>query len=314
MLFLGIDLGGTHIAVGIVKEDGEIILKESVPTYRERPYQEILKDMAMLSLKLMKDTGLEVKDISGIGVGSPGTPDKKRGLIVYSNNLAFKNVPVSAELQKYIQLPVYLDNDANCAALAESVAGAAKDVEHSVTITIGTGIGSGVVINRKVYSGFNYAAPEMGHSVIIHEGELCTCGRRGCWEAYAAATALIRQTQIAARNHPESLINKYVDGDLNKVNGKTAFDVAKQGDAVAQKVVEQYIHYLAEGLTNVVNIFEPEVLVIGGGVCNQGEYLLEPVRRIVREGVYSKEVPQTQIKVAQMGNDAGIIGAAMLCV
>ena len=312
MYYIGIDLGGTKIAVGLVDEAGKIIHKDSVPTKRERSYQEILKDMAMLTLKVLEDSGVGIESVKSIGVGSPGTPDKKEGLIVYANNIKFKNVPIRTELQKYINLPVIIDNDANCAALAESVAGAAKGAEHSVTITLGTGVGGGIVINRKIYSGFNDAAAELGHIVIMHDGELCTCGRKGCWEAYASATALIRQTKEAAEKNPQSLINKLIDGDYSKIDAKTVFDAAKQNDETALKVVERYINYVAEGLIDIINIFTPEVLVIGGGVCKEGEYLLKPLREIVSRGVYSKEVAQTQIKVAEMGNDAGIIGAAML--
>jgi len=312
MYYIGVDLGGTNIAVGVVDENGKIIAKDSVPTKKEREYPEIVKDMAMLSLKVVKDAGLELKDIKSIGIGSPGTPDEKNGVLVYANNLRFYNVPLRAEMQKYIDKPVYIGNDANVAALAESVAGAAKGVQHSVTVTLGTGVGGGVVINGKVYSGFNFAAAELGHMTIMMDGEQCTCGNKGCWEAYASASALIRQTQEAAKEHPESLVYKLVDGDLTKIDAKTAFDAAKQGDKVGQELVDQYIKYIAVGLGNIVNIFMPEVIVIGGGVCKEGEYLLAPLRKRVRELAYTREIPLPEIKVAQMGNDAGIVGAAML--
>ncbi|MFZ5987397.1 MAG: ROK family protein [Bacillota bacterium] len=313
MYYVGIDLGGTNIAVGLVDEDGKIIHKDSVPTFRERPYQEIIKDMAMLTLKVINDSGVSIDQVKNIGVGSPGTPNCKDGILVYNCNLNFRNVPIRAEIQKYINLPVYLDNDANCAALAESVAGAAKGAKHSVTITLGTGIGGGVVIDGKTYSGFNYAGAELGHTVMVVDGEQCTCGRKGCWEAYASATALIRQTKAAAQENPESLINKLVNGDLSRIDAKTAFDAAKQDDETGEKVVKQYIKYIAEGLIDMINIFMPEVLVIGGGVCKEGEYLLKPLRELIKQGVYSKEeIPQTELRTAQMGNDAGIVGAAML--
>lgn len=313
MYFIGIDLGGTNIAAGLVDKDGKIVCKDSIPTGKERSYQEIVKDMADLVKKIIGTAGIASDEVQAIGIGSPGTPNDKEGILVYANNLAnFENVPLRAELQKHINIPVILDNDANCAALAESVAGAASDVKHSVTITLGTGVGSGVVIDGKVYSGFNYSAAEMGHMVIKADGEQCTCGRKGCWEAYASATGLIQQTIEAASLDKNSLINKLVDGDLSRVNAKTAFDAAKQGDKTGLKVVEQYIKYIAEGLINVINIFAPEVVVIGGGVCKEGEYLLKPLRELVYKDVYFKEKPQTQIRVARMGNDAGIIGAAML--
>ncbi|MDQ2087616.1 ROK family protein [Herbivorax sp. ANBcel31] len=314
MYFVGIDLGGTNIASGLVSSDGgTIICKDSVPTQKERPYQEIIKDMAMLTSEVIKKSGVSMDEIKSIGIGSPGTPDCKNGIIVYNNNLNFRNVPIRKEMQEYLDLPVFVDNDANCAALAESVAGAAKGTKCSVTITLGTGIGSGIIIDGKAYSGFNYAGAEIGHTVIEMDGEQCTCGRKGCWETYAAATALIRQTKKAAEQNPDSIINKLVDGDMYKVDAKTAFDAAKLGDKTGKMVVERYIRYIAEGIINVINIFMPEVLVIGGGVCKEGDYLLDPLKDIVKKGVYSQEgLPQTQIKTAQMGNAAGIVGAAML--
>lgn len=313
MYYVGIDLGGTNIAAGLVDGEGKIVYKESVPTRSERHYSEIVKDMADLTLRVIKGAGVSLSDVKNIGIGSPGTPNCDEGILVFSGNLNFRNVPLRAEMQKYIDLPVLLDNDANCAALAEGVAGSAKGAKHSVTITLGTGIGGGVIIDGKIYSGFNFAGSELGHSVIVCDGEPCTCGRKGCWEAYASATALIRQTKKAAQENPQSLINKLVDGDLSRIDAKTAFDAAKQGDEVGDKVVKQYIKYIAEGLINVINTFMPEVVVIGGGICKEGEYLLKPLREMVSAGVFSREeIPQTQIRTALMGNDAGVIGAAML--
>lgn len=312
MYYIGIDLGGTNIAAGLVDEIGTIIHKDSVPTMREREYPEIIRDMAMLCKKIVKDAGIDIKDVKSIGIGAPGTPDNKNGILVYANNLKFKNVPMRMEMQKYINLPVLIENDANCAALAESVAGASKDAKNSITVTLGTGIGGGMVIDGKVYSGFNSAAAEVGHMAIISDGELCTCGRKGCWEAYGSAVALIEQSKKAAKKNPDSLLNKLVDGDLDKINAKTSFDAAKQGDETGKKVVDQYIKYVAEGLTNLINIFTPEVLVIGGGISKEGEYLLKPLREHISRDIYAKEVPQTQIRIAKMGNDAGIVGAAML--
>jgi len=312
LYYIGVDLGGTKIAAGVVNEDGKIIHKDGIPTYRERPDNEIIKDMAMLVLKVIRDANIDIKDVKSIGIGAPGTSNNKKGTIIYANNLNFNNSPVRSEMQKYIDLPVILENDANCAALAESIAGAARDVDDMVAITLGTGVGGGIVINRKLYSGFNCAGAELGHTVIVIDGEQCTCGRKGCWEAYASATALIEQTKRAAADNPGSIINKLIGGDFSKIDAKTAFDAAKQGDETGKKVVEQYRKYIAEGLINVINIFTPQVIVIGGGVCKEGEYLLGPLRDMVKSDVYSKEEPQTQIRVAEMGNDAGIVGAAML--
>lgn len=312
MYYVGVDLGGTNIAAGVVDENGRILTKDSVPTLRGREYQEIMKDMGMLVLKVIKDAGLDISQVKSVGIGTPGTPNNKEGILLYANNLNFKNVPMRAELQKYVNLPVYIENDANCAALAESVAGAAKHAANSITITLGTGVGGGIVIDRKVYSGFNYAAAELGHIVVVSDGELCTCGRRGCWEAYASATALVAKTMEAAVRFPGSLVYKLVDGDFTRITAKTAFDAAREGDPVGKRIVDQYIKYLAEGIIDIINIFCPEVLVIGGGVSKEGEYLLKPLRELVYSTVYAKDVPQTEIKVAEMGNDAGIVGSAML--
>ena len=216
-------------------------------------------------------------------------------------------------IRKSIPLPVYLENDANCAAIAESVAGAAKGEDHAVIITIGTGIGGGIIIDKKLYTGFNGGGGELGHIVIQLNGEPCTCGRKGCWEAYASATALIRQTKDAALKNPNSKINEIVGGDLSRIDAKTAFDAAKMGDCTGLEVVNNYIVYLAEGLANIVNIFQPGVIAIGGGVSKEGEYLLRPLREKVRELTYSGYgLEEGKIVAAQMGNDAGIVGAAFI--
>jgi len=312
MYYIGIDLGGTNIAAGLVDGDGKIICKGSVPTLRGRPDVEIIRDMAMLAKKVANDAGVDIKDVKSIGIGVPGTANNEKGVVVFADNIYFHNTPIREIMQTYINLPVIIDNDANCAALAESIAGAAKDVDNFVAITLGTGVGGGIVINKKLYKGFNYAAAEMGHMVVVIDGEQCNCGRKGCWETYASATALIRQTRKAAEENPGSLINRLVGGDLSKIDAKTAFDAAKQGDETGLKVVDQYISYIAAGLVSIINILTPEVVLIGGGVSKEGEYLLKPLREKVKKEVYFKDNPQTQIRTALLGNDAGIIGAAML--
>ncbi|MCX7774119.1 MAG: ROK family protein [Clostridia bacterium] len=313
MFYAGIDLGGTNIAAGIVDEEGKIVKKGSVPTGRTRKPEEIIKDMCLLVQSLMKDVGITEKDLHSIGIGSPGTPDRENGIIIYNNNLGFKNVHVREEVQKYINVPVYLENDANCAAIAESVAGSAKGDEFAVVITIGTGIGGGIIINNKLYIGFNGAGGELGHMVLKLNGEPCTCGRNGCWEAYSAATALIRQTKQAAQENPSSKIVELVGGDLEKIDAKTAFDAARLGDETGIKVVDTYIDILADGLANMVNIFQPGVIAIGGGVSKEGENLLAPLREKMKGRTYCAEgVEKTRLVIAKMGNDAGIVGAALI--
>ncbi|NLX77989.1 MAG: ROK family glucokinase [Clostridiaceae bacterium] len=314
MYYLGIDLGGTNIAAGIVDKNFSMVAKGSVPTGREREYTDIIRDMADFSKRLITDAGLTTSDIEYIGIGSPGVCDRENGILLYANNIKFNNVPMAKEMQKYISLPVYLDNDANCAALGESMAGAAKDVSDSVTVTLGTGIGGGIVINRRIFSGFNGMAGEIGHTLLIADGELCTCGKKGCWEAYASATALIRQTRAAAEENPGSEINRLVDGNLDLINAKTAFDAMRLGDDTGTRVVEQYIRYLAEGIANIIVMLQPEKVVIGGGISKEGETLLKPLRKAVKERLYYRkdDVPQAELVAAELGNDAGIIGAAML--
>ena len=312
MYYIGVDLGGMSIKAGVVNDKGEILHSEKVSTGRERYYTHILKDMADLCKKVVAEAGLVIADIESIGVGSPGIPDKKAGILISSNNLGFTNVPIKEELQKYFDLPVYLDNDANAAALAECVAGASHDVDHSVLITLGTGIGGGVIIDNKIYSGFNDAGSELGHMCIVHEGIQCSCGRNGCFEKYASASALISQTREAVINNPKSKMNESIGGDLDKVDARTAFDAQKLGDETADKVIKKYIEYLADGVMNIVNMLFPEVIVIGGGVGNEGENLFKPLRKAMKKREYTHDVPATKIKGAEMGNKAGIVGAAML--
>lgn len=313
MYYVGIDLGGTKIAAGLVDEQGRILSKASTNTGRERPADDIIEDMAMLTKKVISDYGVETGSVKSIGIGSPGIVNDKEGTLIYANNIhSLSNKNLRAGIQKFISLPVILDNDANCAALAESVAGAAKDVDHSVTITLGTGIGSGVVINRRIYSGMNNAGAELGHMVISMGGKKCNCGRTGCWEVYASATALIEQIKEAIIENPDSQIYRLVEGDLSKINPKVAFDAAKTGDNTAVQIINRYITYVAEGIINTVNIFCPQVVVIGGGISKQGEYLLKPIREIVKKYMLFKGNSSMEIRAAKMGNDAGIVGAAML--
>ncbi len=304
---VGIDLGGTNIAAGLVDENMNILCQMSLPTQSERPYQEIVRDMAVLVRGLVNMGNISMEEVESVGIGSPGTPEKETGNILYSNNLGWNDVPLLAELGKYIPVPMKVDNDANCAALGEFLAGAAKGCKSAVMITLGTGVGGGIVLDGQIYDGVNHAGAEIGHTVIVSGGELCTCGRRGCWEAYASATALIRMGKEAAAANPDSLLNSF-----EKLNGLIIFKAADQGDEAAQKVIDQYLFYVAEGLTNVVNVFQPEAVVIGGGICGQGERILKPIREQVAKDVFCKQVSVPQIVTATLGNAAGIIGAAFL--
>ncbi len=309
MYYIGVDLGGTNIAAGVVDEQGKILKQGSAPTMNERHYSEIVRDMAELCKKITEEAGLSMSDIQGIGIGCPGSIDNKTGMVVYANNLKMDHTPLAAELKKYIDLPVNVENDANAAAMGEYVVNGGG-VDSFVFITLGTGVGGGVVIDGKLYRGFNGVGAELGHVTLVHDGVPCTCGNHGCWEAYASVTALIRQTKEAMEKHPDSLMCEFAEKE-GKVSGRTAFEAAKKGDPAAQEVVDQYVRYVADGLVGVVNTFQPERLVIGGGISKEGDYLLNPIKEYVKKYDYNKYMPRTDISIATLFNEAGIIGAAL---
>lgn len=308
-MYIGIDLGGTNIAVGLVNENKEIILKKSTPTLKERHYKEIVKDMAELSKKVVKEAGYDITDIKAVGMGIPGTTDNERGLVLYCNNIQMRNAPIAEEFRKYIDVPVSLINDADAAALGEYCS-IGKDMHSFIFMTLGTGVGGGIILNGKIYDGFNHSGGEIGHMTIVSNGKQCNCGRKGCLEQYASVTALGEQTREKMKKCPESLMHEWVK-KRGRVSGRTAFECARLGDKAAIEVKEQYIRYIAEGVCNLINIFQPEMFVIGGGISKEGDELLVPIKKFVRENDYNKDEPKTQIKIAKLFNDAGIIGAAM---
>lgn len=307
-MYIGIDLGGTNIAVGLVDESGKILEQASTPTISDRDYREIVKDMAELAIKVTEKAGYKKEDVKAVGIGSPGTVDTENGIVVYANNLKMDNAKIAEEFQKIWYIPVNIENDANAAAYGEYVA-TGVTAKCFIFITLGTGVGGGVILDGKIFRGSNYAGGELGHITTMFGGEPCTCGRYGCWEAYASVTALISQTKKAMANNPKSLMHK-IAADFGKVNGRVAFDAAKAGDAAAQEVVDQYIRYIGDGVASVINIFQPETLVIGGGISKEGDYLLQPLLDYVRVNDYNKVMPKTKIQIAKLYNDAGIVGAA----
>lgn len=313
MYKLGIDLGGTNIVAGVVDESFKIIATAKRKTNCPRPAEEIVEDMAAVVLEAVAAAGIKKEDIESAGVGAPGSIDPDNGVVVYSNNLGFFNLPLSRLLKDKTGLDFYLDNDANAAAYGEFIAGAGKGVKDFVMITLGTGVGGGVIVGGKMLTGSNYAGAELGHTVIVADGEQCSCGRLGCWEAYASATALIRQTKQAMIRFPNSVMWKITNGDINAVNGLTAFDAMRQGDEAGKMVVDKYIYFISVGVANCINIFQPEILCIGGGVSKEGDNLTVPLRKYVEGDNYARHLEQKAvIKTAQLGNDAGIIGAAYL--
>ena len=310
--YVGIDLGGTNIVAGVVDDNYNIVATAKTKTNCPRAEKDIADDMAKMALEAVKNANLTIDDIEWIGVGTPGIANSETGILEYSNNLGFNNTPMVKYIQETIDKPVFIENDANAAAYGEYVAGAAKGAKNAVCITLGTGVGAGVVIDGKIYSGSNFAGAEIGHTVIEVDGAECSCGRKGCFEAYSSATGLIRMTKEAIAENPDCIMAKMAE-EKGKVTARTSFDAMRAGDSIAKAVVDKYIKYLAAGITNTINIFQPDILCIGGGVCNEGDPLLLPVKEIVKKEVYTRNSPKNaEIVIAKLGNDAGIIGAAFL--
>ena len=318
MYTIGIDLGGTNIAVGLC--DGELQIKDklSVPTLKERAPEKIVRDMASLAGRIIERNGLTKEDIKYVGIATPGSVDKEAGRVIYANNLPFKNYPLKETFNSFLPVNrIILANDADAAALGESLVGAARAAKSAIMITLGTGIGGAIIIDGKVWNGgIHRAGTEIGHHVIAMGGRPCTCGRRGCFETYASATALIEMTreklnEIEASGAKSILAN--IAKKEGKVSARTAFDAMRAGCEHGTSLVENYITYLAEGITNIINTFAPEMIIIGGGISKEGEYLTQPLREKVEKSCYFRcgdAIPQ--IVIAALGNDAGIIGAAAL--
>ena len=314
---IGIDFGGTNIAVGLVDEEYRVVRKASLPTGKgKRPVDEMVADMALLCRKLSVEQGIDLSEVASIGIATPGTVNSKLGIVIDYPGMGLSNYPManilSSCLDGFAPERIRIANDANAAALGEAMAGSAKGADTALMITLGTGVGGGIILDGKIYDGFNFSAAELGHTVIVKDGHPCACGRKGCFEQYASATALIRMTREEMALCPESAMWQY-SPELEKVNGLTSFECAKQGDEAAQRVVDRYIGYLACGVTNMMNIFQPQVLCIGGGICGQGDNLLKPLSELVFKEQYAKtSAKKTKLVIATLGNDAGIVGAAAL--
>lgn len=314
MYKVGVDLGGTNIAVGIIDENYKIIGRGKTKTALPRPAEDIFEDICKCVKVAVENAGLTMDIVESIGIGTPGSVDKENGVITYANNLDFNNVPAVEYMHReFPDKKIYIENDANCAALGEALAGSGVGKNSFIAVTLGTGVGGGIVLNGKLLTGCNDAGGEIGHIVIKFDGEKCNCDRVGCWERYASATALINQTKAAMNEHKDSKMWELCSGDINKAGGRTAFDAMRLGDEWGKKVVDTYIEYIGIGTTNIVNIFQPEMVCFGGGICNEGETLLAPLREYVRKTQYNKRTPKnTELCVATLGNDAGIIGAALV--
>lgn len=312
MYYIGVDLGGTNIATAVVNEKFEIVSKASIPTNANRPAEEIAKDIAKTIDMAIEKAEIAKSDVKSVGIGSPGAVNAEKGVIEFAGNLGFDNVPLVEYVEKYSGIKCFVENDANAAAYGELIAGAGKGAKNFVAITLGTGVGGGVIIDGKIFSGWNSFGAELGHINLIMDGEPCTCGRNGCWEAYASATALIRQTKAAMEQDKKSKMWE-IAGSIDNVNGKTAFDGMRAGDKTATDVCNKYIEYVACGIVDVINIFQPEFVCIGGGISKEKENLRKPVEEYVNKYRFGKTAKKkTEIKIAELGNDAGIIGAAFL--
>ena len=310
--YIGIDIGGMSIKAGVVTEKGEIVCKDTIVPRVKDGQEAIAKDMFDLCEKVIGKAGLQMGDVVGVGFGSPGTVDSERGVITFAANLGFNKFNLLKEFAKYWKIKTAVGNDANCAALGETVFGSGKNRQNAFFVTLGTGVGTGFIVDGKLLTGHNGGGTEGGHICIRMGGEKCSCGERGCWEAYASATALIRQTEKALALNPDSLMKETLED--GKVTGKTAFEAAKKGDKTALKVVNTYAKYVGTGVVLLTNVFRPEVVVIGGGVSNAGDFLLDRVRKYVSRHCFgnARINPVPKIVKAELGNDAGIVGAAAL--
>ena len=315
MYYIGIDVGGMSIKAGVADINGNVLHKTTIVTRGNYDAEyTISNDIHKLIVKLLDEANIPEEKIAAVGIGQAGSIDSERGIINYWNNIPMKNVHVVEELKKWHKMPVFIDNDANVAALGECVFGAAKGLRNVMLVTLGTGVGSGIIIDGKIYRGEYGAGAEAGHMRIVMNGEPCTCGGRGCWEAYASVSALIRQTKAAMEKHPESMMCS-IAAEMGEVDGITSFKAARAGDKAALEVVARYIEYVGTGLVSLQNIFRPQIFLIGGGISKEGEFLTDPLEKFVQDGMFDKETGDpVKIRPAALHNDAGILGAAALAI
>ena len=311
MNYIGVDLGGTNIVVGLIDEDGKIIKSLNRPTEKERGVEPIFDDIFDMCNELINEFKLDNTNLKGVGIGIPGTIDDKNGVIVYSNNIKINNFNVREYAKGKLDYEIRMANDADCAALGEVAAGSAKGCSNAIVVTLGTGVGGGIIIDGKIFAGFYPGGAEIGHQIIEKDGRPCSCGNHGCFEAYSSASALILAAKKKAEENKDSLLYKLVEGDVEKMNAKIPFDAAQSGDKAGEEVIDEYLDYLAVGIANLINVFKPEEILLGGGVSKQEENLTVPLTERVKKLAYGGDMP-TVIKIASLGNDAGLIGAAML--
>ena len=311
MIAIGIDIGGMSIKGAAVDSNGRVYEKFSMPFVKGEPGEVTIRKLADLVKEYIASNHLDGK-IEGIGIGSPGTLDVEHGVVNYANNLGWNELPVAKLMNEVLPYPIRLTNDANAAAYGEAKFGAGKSYETVIMLTLGTGVGGGIIINGQLFEGNQAKGGELGHTVIVVDGEQCTCGRKGCLEAYASASALIRETKKAMLANKRSLMWK-ICPEIELVGGKVVFEGVAQGDKVATNVLNNYIKYLGEGILNYCNIFRPNVIVLSGGIANAGTPLFDPLNEYVKERHYGyKATPEVKVVPAELGYDSGKIGAAAL--
>ena len=304
-MYIGIDLGGTNIKAGVVNDEGKIISSLIIPTEANLGWEKVILNIEKLISNLIRDN-----NVHAIGIGIPGPVDFEKGIIREMPAIpGAKNVNIVEYIKNKFNKPVFVDNDANNFALGEIAFGVAKDKKHVIGITLGTGIGGGIIIDGKLYRGFKSYAGEVGHMTIVPNGVQCNCGKFGCWEAYASATALIKNALSYKKRNIDTKLKDYPD---EKIDAKVVFDLAKEGDTFCVSIVNNMFFYLGLGLSSLINIFNPEIVVIGGGVSLAGDFLLEPVKKIALENVLSPLREDLKIMISKFGNTAGMLGAAGL--
>ena len=312
-MYIGVDIGGTNLTAGLVSRGGDILFQKSCPTLPLRGWDAVIQDITNL-IRDVSDHVQDGEEITGIGIGVPGVADKKTGNVINCVNLGWANVPLGKTLEREFNKPVYIDNDASVAALAEFENGALKGTQNSILVTLGTGIGGGFIINGKLYGGTNNIGSEIGHMVIGEGFYNCNCGKNGCFETFSSATALIKYTRkLMEETNENTAIRECIGHNYDKLDAKTIFNCAKAGDKLALSSVNRFVDYLIIGITNLINLLDPEIIALGGGVSKAGDYLLELINNRIHEKILFKDMPYSKIVIAEHGNDAGIIGSAMLC-
>lgn len=311
-MYIGVDLGGTNIVVALVNDAGDLLEMVSCPTGRERGFEAVAEDIVKLSKGLLALPAVKTNPVKGMGVGIPGIADPETGVVISCVNLFWENVPLKSYLEVALSLPVFIDNDATLAGLAEYEVGVMKSAQSGVFLTLGTGVGGGIIIDHQVMSGKHGIGCEIGHMVVGDGDEQCNCGRKGCLETYASSTAIIAYTRKHLAEHPTSILHKRIQGDLSKIDGRLIFDAAKEGDTFALQSVHRFAHYLAIGIMNIVAVIDPEVFVLGGGIAGAGNFLLEIVQAELEKEKFFRAVPLGKLCIAELKNDAGVLGGAFL--